>query len=175
MRNIIETFSFIKSGINFSVAVVCANTNDGFSDDWELTDNHQGGVTVKNPLVDSNSYKYAIPKNFTLAERAEMYRKEGRANPCADAYQAAKESLRRDLTASDYYFTVSADIDGVSLFSDVTVCCGFTYSYEDANTLAEEALSVWTEHAGEQDAIDEARKAVTELTAAIVKLESITF
>lgn len=49
----IETFNYSENGIDFSVNVVCFNTNDTFGDEWELTDNHQGGITVKNPNAES--------------------------------------------------------------------------------------------------------------------------
>ncbi|HDR2377230.1 TPA: hypothetical protein QCH88_004485, partial [Enterobacter asburiae] len=104
----IETFNYSENGIDFSVDVVCFNTNDTFGDEWELTDDHQGGITVKNPNADRNSYKYAIPLQYSLKERIADLIARGDDNPSRHAYEAAQDALERDLNASDYGFSVTA-------------------------------------------------------------------
>ena len=106
MMNIIESFEIESGELNITVSVICFDCNDGFSDQWEGTDKHHGGVTIKNPDAGRNSYKYFIPKQCTLSELAAAYAKQGRDNPSAAAYQSLQEQLVRDISASDYGFKV---------------------------------------------------------------------
>ena len=84
----IESFEIESGELNITVSVICFDCNDGFSDQWEGTDTHQGGVTIKNPIADRNCYKYFIPQQCTLSELAAAYAKQGRDNPSAAAYQS---------------------------------------------------------------------------------------
>lgn len=173
MSHSIEQFSFEKSGINFVVDVICYNENGLFADDWELTDDHKGGVTVANPQADRNSYKYAIPKNYSLAERMRDLASRGDDNPSANAYKAAQDALSRDLNASDYGFQVSASIGDVELFNSVTLGCSFNYSYDDENDLLSEAEDVFREHGIEAEALEAATKAAGGLLANMETLKKL--
>lgn len=65
----IESFEIEAGELSINVSVICFDCYDGFSDMWEGTDKHQGGVTIANPEADRNNWKYFIPKQCTLAER----------------------------------------------------------------------------------------------------------
>jgi len=148
------------------VSVICFGCNDGFSDMWEGTDKHQGGVTITNPEADRNTWKYFIPKQYTLADLAADYAKQGRDNPSGEAYQSLQEQLMRDLHACDYGFSVSAFVGGVEILTDEYAGCGFDYSYDDEGDLLDEARRVWDEYDTTAEVIEMAKKAAADIVAA---------
>ena len=162
----IESFEIELGDLNIMVSVVCFECFDGFSDMWEGTDKHQGGVTIANPEADRNSWKYFIPKQITLSELAADYAKQGRANPSGEAYQALQNQLERDLSASDYGFRVSAYIGGIEVLADEYVGCGFDYSYDDEGDLLDAARRVWDEYDTTAEVIEMAKKAAADIVAA---------
>lgn len=162
----IESFEIESGELNISVSVVCFECFDCFSDMWEGTDKHQGGVTITNLEADRNSYKYFIPKQCTLAELAASYAKQGRENPSAAAYQSMQDQLMRDLHACDYGFMVSAYVGGVGVLADTYVGCGFDYSYDDEGDLLDAARSVWGEYGMTEEVIGMAKKAAADIVAA---------
>ena len=173
MSHVAETFTFSKNNIAFTVKVMCAECHDGFSDQWELTNDHKGGVTIQNSEADRNSYKYAIPQQCSLAELTAEFAKQGRENPSREAYESLQEQLIRDINASDYYFMVSADVDGITLLDDSVIGCGFDYSYHDKETLEEIAIQVWNEYGGEEEALQEALKEAGEILGKVDRLKNI--
>lgn len=162
----IESFEIELGELSINVSVICFDCNDGFSDMWEGTDKHQGGVTITNPDADRNSYKYFIPKQCTLAELAASYAKQGRDNPSAAAYQSLQNQLERDISASDYGFKVSAYVGGVEILTDEYVGCGFDYSYDDEGDLLDAARRVWDEYGTTDEVIGMAKKAAADIVAA---------
>ena len=162
----IESFEIESGELNITVSVICFDCNDGFSDSWEGTDQHQGGVTIKNPEADRNSYKYFIPKQCTLAELAASYAKQGRDNPSAAAYQSLQNQLERDISSSDYGFKVSAFVGGIEVLADENVGCGFDYSYDDEGDLLDEARRVWDEYGTLEEVIGMAKKSAADIVAA---------
>ena len=168
----IESFEIEAGELNIMVSVICFDCNDGFSDQWEGTDQHQGGVTIKNPEADRNSYKYFIPKQCTLAELAASYAKQGRDNPSAAAYQSIQEQLERDLHACDYGFEVSAFVGGIEVLADEYVGCGFDYSYDDEGSLLDEARRVWDEYGTLEEVIGMAKNSAADIVAASPVLTS---
>lgn len=162
----IESFEIELGELSINVSVICFDCNDSFSDQWEGTDKHQGGVTITNPDADRNSWKYFIPKQCTLAELAASYAKQGRDNPSGEAYQALQEQLMRDITASDYGFSVSAFVGGVDVLADTYVGCGFDYSYDDEGDLLDAARRVWDEFGTTEEVIGMAKKAAADIMAA---------
>ena len=102
----IESFEIEAGELNIMVSVVCFECFDGFSDMWEGTDKHQGGVTITNPEADRNSWNYFIPKQYTLADLAAAFARQGCENPSGEAYQSLQDQLVRDLHACDYGFSV---------------------------------------------------------------------
>ena len=170
MMNIIESFEIESGALKIEVSVICFECNDGFSDQWEGTDQHQGGVTITNPDAGRNSWKYFIPKQCSLAELAASYAKQGRENPSAAAYQSMQEQLERDLHACDYGFEVSAFVGGIEVLADTYVGCGFDYSYDDEGDLLDEARRVWDEYDTTAEVIGMAKKAATDIVACIPAL-----
>ena len=164
--NIVETFEIESGALKIEVSVICFDCNDGFSDQWEGTDKHQGGVTITNPNADRNSWKYFIPKQYSLAELAAAYAKQGRENPSAAAYQSMQEQLMRDITASDYGFHATAYIGDILVLDDEPIGCGFDYSYDDEGELLSEARRVWDEYDTTADVIELAKKAAADIVAA---------
>ncbi|UYL84991.1 hypothetical protein pEaSNUABM55_00218 [Erwinia phage pEa_SNUABM_55] len=175
MSHVSETFNVEAQGINFVFSVVNYETNDGLGDQWELTDKHQGGVTVKNRNADRNSYKYGIPLNYSLAERLENLIKGGMSpnEASAQAYQDALNTFDRDLDATDYGLTVSASIDGVDLLDDVVIGCGWDHSYHDDETVLEAAQSIYEEHGILEEAITLAKAAAAEIVGKMDALKNL--
>lgn len=162
----IESFEIESGELNITVSVICFDCNDGFSDMWEGTDKHQGGVTITNPDADRNGWKYFIPKQCTLSELAAAYAKQGRDNPSAAAYQSLQEQLQRDINACDYGFKVSAFVGGVEVLAGEFVGCGFDYSYDDEGDLLSAARLVWDEYGTTEEVIGMAKKAAADIVAA---------
>lgn len=162
----IESFEIEVGDLNIMVSVVCFECFDCFSDMWEGTDKHQGGVTITNPEADRNSYKYFIPKQCTLADLAAAYAKQGCDNPSWAAYQSLQEKLMRDVHACDYGFSVSAYVGGVEILTDEYAGCGFDYSYDDEGDLLDAARRVWDENVTTEEVIGMAKKAAADIVAA---------
>lgn len=173
MSDIIETFSFSRNNVDFTVNVVCAYTNDGFGDQWKMTDTHEGGVTISNREADRNSFKYVIPQQYTLAELTKEYAAQGRENPSREAYDSLQRQLIRDINASDYYFTVDASAGSHTLLDGAVIGCGFDYSYQDQGSLLDVAREVWSDYNGEEEAITEAVQAARDLLDGVDVLKSI--
>ena len=174
MMNIIESFEIESGELNITVSVICYECFDSFSDHWEGTDIHQGGVTIANPDADRNSWKYFIPKQCTLSELAAAYAKQGRDNPSAAAYQSLQEQLVRDISASDYGFKVSAFVGGVEVLAGEYVGCGFDYSYDDEGSLLDCAVRVWGEYDTTADVIELAKKSAANIIESVPALTLFT-
>jgi len=169
-----NTFKYQVGELSIAVEVVCYDCNDGFRDQWVGTDIHQGGITIKNPNPERDSWKYFIPQQTTLAECAAMYAKRGDSNPSGAAYQSLQDQLERDLSACDYGFRVTAEIAGVTLIDAEPMGCGFDYSYLDDGDLMAEARQVWDEYNTETDVITAAKAAAIELLANTPALEAFS-
>lgn len=174
MNNTIETFGFTDHGVEFSVAVICYNENNLFEDEWEMTDTHQGGVTVKNKNADRNSYKFAIPLQCTLAERTANLMAQGVPADKASgkAYKDAQDALSRDLSACDYGFLVTASIGGLILMDSENMGFSFNYSVEDNEDLLDVAQDVFEENGIKEDAIKLARNYAQEKLNAVDALQT---
>ena len=168
--NIIETFKIESGELTINVSVICYDSHDGFEDQWEGTNKHHGGVTIKNPMAGRNGYNYFIPKQYTLADLAADYAKQGRENPSSAAYQSLQEQLVRDITASDYGFRATAYIGDILALDDEHVGCGFDYSYDDGGSLLDCAVLVWDEYDTTNEVIEMAKKAAADIVANIETL-----
>lgn len=166
----IESFEIESGELNITVSVICFDCNDGFSDQWEGTDKHQGGVTITNPDADRNSWKYYTPKQCTLSELAAAYAEQGRDNPSGAAYQSLQEQLQRDINACDYGFKVSAFVGGVEVLAGEFVGCGFDHSAYDEDDLNTAARRVWGEYGTTEEVIEMAKKAAADILASVPAL-----
>lgn len=161
----IESFEIESGELTINVSVVCYECFDGFADQWEGTDKHQGGVTIATPEADRNSWKFFIPKQTRLSELAAAYAKQGRRNASGNAYQSLQEQLKRDIYASDYGFKVSAFVGGVEVLDDECVGCGFDHSEHDEDDLITAARRVWDEYDTTADVIEMAKTAAADIVA----------
>lgn len=175
MSHVSETFAVTEAGINFVFSVVNYESNDSFGDEWELTDSHEGGVTVKNPNHDRNSYKFAIPLNYSLKERVNYLLDSGTSatEASAEAYRQATASLERDLDATDYGFTVSASVDDVDLLVNEAIGCSFNYSFHDEGQLIDVAKEIFNEYGMLEEAVEMAKEAATNLISKMDALKKI--
>ena len=148
------------------MSVICFECFDGFSDTWEGTDKHRGGVTITNPEADRNSWKYFIPLQTSLSELAAAYAKQGRENPSSAAYQSLQNQLERDNSAIDYGFRATAYIGDILVLDDEPIGCGFDYSYDDEGLLLDCAIRVWDEYDTTADVIEMAKKYTADIVAA---------
>jgi hypothetical protein len=167
----IESFDIESGELTINVSIVCYEYFDeyfdGFSDQWEGTDKHKGGVTIANPEADRNSWKFFIPKPYTLSELAADYAKQGRGNPSGEAYQSLQDQLHRDIHACDYGFRVSAYIGDIEVLADEIVGCGFDYSVYDDEDLLSAARRVWGEYGTTAEVIEMAKKAAADILASV--------
>ena len=151
----LHTISFVKSGLNFDVAVICYNEFCQFDESWEGTDDHIGGVTVKNPEADRHSWKYFVPE-FSLSERIAALIANGTPADQASgqAYKDAQQALRRDIHASDYGFRLTVSYGITELISDEPVGASFNYSYRDDASLEEAAEAAFSELGVKEECIE---------------------
>lgn len=165
----LHTISFVKSGLNFDVAVICYNEFCQFDESWEGTDDHIGGVTVKNPEADRHSWKYFVPE-FSLSERIAALIANGTPADQASgqAYKDAQQALRRDIHASDYGFSLTVTYGDTVLISDEHVGSSFDYSYHDSETLECAAEAAFSELGVEYECLNLA------MTAAQRALEGVS-
>ena len=162
-----ESFEIESGELTINVSVVCYECFDGFADQWEGTDKHQGGVTIANPAADRNSWKYFIPKQTSLSELAAAYAKQGRHSASGNAYQSLQDQLQRDAYACDFGFKVSAYVGGVEVLDDERVGCGFDHSAYDDEDLITAARRVWDEYDTTADVIEMAKKAAADIVASV--------
>lgn len=166
----IESFEIELGDLNIMVSVVCYECFDGFADQWEGTDKHQGGVTIANPEADRNSWKFFIPKQYSLSQLAADYAKQGRDNHSGEAYQSLHDQLMRDIHACDYGFSVSAYVGDVEVLDGECVGCGFDHSMFDTEDLITVARSVWDEYGTTAEVIELAKKATADILASVPAL-----
>lgn len=166
-----ENSFVIESGeMVINVSVICYDSFDGFSEQWKGTDKHQGGVTVKNPEADRNSWQYFIPQQTSLSEVAAAYAAQGRHNASGNAYQSLQDQLVRDSSACDYGFNVSVSVCGVELVRDAPIGCGFDHSEMDEEDLITVARNLWDEYGMTEEAANLAKDAAKELVKGIPAL-----
>lgn len=168
----IESFEIESGELSINVSVICFECFDGFSDMWEGSDKHQGGVTITNPDADRNSWRFFIPKQYTLADLAADYAKQGRYNPSGEAYRSLQDQLVRDIHACGCGFSVSAFVGGVEILTDEYAGCGFDYSFYDEGDLLSAARRVWDEYGITEEVVEMAKKAAREIVKAAPVLSS---
>lgn len=133
-----EKFTIIYEAMNICEPSHCV-------DNWQFTDEHKGGVTIKVKNAERNSYKYAIPTHYPLSQLASDYAKQGRDNPSLEAYKSLQNELERDLEANSYILYASViDAEGNTVLNSFSLAYGFDWCYldgEDLDSLLKEEVS----------------------------------
>jgi len=139
--------------------------SDAISDQFELTDTHQGGITIKNPEYDGHmSYKYAIPMQCSLAELTKHYAKQGCDNPSRAAYASLQRELGWYITADDISLLYIVSKNGIELANNFGISSEFSWQYSD-QSLEQFALELLTDYDDTSEALEQARNTLTELVA----------
>lgn len=138
-------FTSESQSAKIHVSVISFDSFDAFDEMWEGTDEHQGGVTIKNPEANRDSWQYFIPVQTSLSELASAYAAQGIHNASAEAYTALQYQLKRDLYACDYGFRASVVVAGIEVVRDERVAVLFNHSYLDDEDLETTARAIWDE------------------------------
>nr|DAJ98490.1 MAG TPA: hypothetical protein [Caudoviricetes sp.] len=124
-----EKFTIIYEAMNICEPSHCV-------DNWQFTDEHKGGVTIKVKNAERNSYKYAIPTHYPLSQLTSDYAKQGRDNPSLEAYKSLQDELERDLQANNYILYASVvDAEGNTVLNSFSLAYGFDWCYLDGEDL----------------------------------------
>lgn len=136
MKTVDATFEVVKEKFTIIYeAINCFEASHNL-DNWEFTDDHQGGVTIKNPNYQRNEFKYAIPLHYSLKQLSSDYAKQGRANPSKEAYTSLQAELKRDLDASEYNITAKVvDANDKTVLDSFYIGYAFDWSYSDGEDL----------------------------------------
>lgn len=141
-----EKYTIIYAAVNFYEPSHCV-------DNWQFTDDHKGGVTIKVKNADRNGYKYAIPTHYALSQLASDYAKQGRDNPSLAAYKSLQDELERDLGASNYILFASVvDSNGNTVLNSFSLAYAFDWCYLDGEDL-EERLKEEVSNAGAEEEV----------------------
>lgn len=166
-----ETLISHKIGAySVTVSVQCCGGSHWFEDLYTVTDQHEAGTTIQIPPEyrrNNDRYKFVIGQ-YTPAELARDYAKQGRDNPPREAYRSLQDELRHYIEAGDYGYQIEIKKAGITI-ADYTAGFGFDWSHYCEETLEEHALSIWREFDGRREwlreAITEAREALARLAA----------
>ena len=165
-------FTIESQSAEIHVSVISLDRFDAFDEMWEGTDEHQGGVTIKNPAATLSSWQYFVPRETSLAELVSAYAAQGIHNASAEAYTALQYQLKRDLCACDYSFRASVVVAGIEVVRDEYVGCCFSYSYMDDEDLEATARAVWDEYDCTAEVVSAAVDKVEEMLAAVPVLNA---
>ena len=165
-------FTIESQSAEIHVSVISLDSFDAFDEMWEGTDEHQGGVTIKNPEATRSSWQYFIPRETSLSELASAYAAQGIRNASAEAYTALQYQLERDLCACDYGCSASVVIAGIEVVHDEYVGCCFSHSYLDDEDLEATAWAIWDECGCTAEVVSAAVDKVKEMLAAVPVLNA---
>ena len=165
-------FTIESQSAEINVSVISFDSFDAFDEMWEGTDEHQGGVTIKNPEATRGSWQYFIPQGTSLSELASAYAAQGIPNASAEAYTALQYQLERDLCACDYGFRASVTVGGVVVVQDEYVGCCFNHSYLDDEDLEATARAIWDECGCTEEVVSTAADKVKEIIVAVPVLHT---
>lgn len=173
MSYTIESFELTENGIDFRVNVVLfGGAEDMFRDKWSGTDEHKGGVYIRNRNADRNCWQYYEPRHYSLADLTRDYAKQGRENPSREAYESLQNELERDLDAGDYGFIYSAKVGTEWITTGETCGFGFDWSYHDNTDLKEEGITLFREYCL-ADAVENVAKTCHELVQMVDQLRDV--
>ena len=165
-------FTIESQSAEIHVSVISRDSFDDFDEMWEGTDEHQGGVTIKNPEATQSRWKYFVPQQISLSALASYYAAKGIHNASAEAYTTLQGQLERDLCACDYGFRASVTVGGVEVVQDEYVGCCFNHSYLDDADLETTARAVWDECGCTGEVVSAAVDKVKEMLAAVPVLNA---
>lgn len=165
-------FTIESQSAEIHVSVTSLDSFDDFDEMWEGTDEHQGGVTIKNPAANRDSWQYFIPRQTSLSELASAYAAQGIHNASAEAYTALQYQLERDLCACDYSFRASVVVAGIEVVQDEHVGYCFSHSYLDDEDLEATARAIWDECGCTAEVVSAAVDKVKEMLAAVPVLNA---
>lgn len=165
-------FTIESQSAEIRVSVISLDSFDGFDEMWEGTNEHQGGVTIKNPAATRGSWQYFVPQQTSLSELASAYAVQCIHNASAKAYTVLQYKLERDLCACDYGFRASVTVGGVEVVHDENVGCCFNHSYLDDADLETTAREVWDECGCTAEVVSAAVDKVMEMLAAVPVLNA---
>lgn len=165
-------FTIESQSAEIHVSVISFDSFAAFNEMWEGTDEHQGGVTIKNPEATRGSWQYFIPRETSLSELASTYAAQGIRNASAEAYTALQYQLERDLWACDYSFRASVTVGDVEVVQGEYVGCCFSHSYLDDADLETTARAVWDECGCTVEVVSAAVDKVKEMLAAVPVLNA---
>ena len=60
-------FTIESQSAEIYVSVISLDSFNAFDEMWKGTDEHQGGVTIKNPEATRSSWQYFVPREISLA------------------------------------------------------------------------------------------------------------
>ena len=136
MKTVDATFEVVEEKFTIIYEAVNCYEASHSLDNWKFTDDHQGGVTVKNPNWQRNEFKYAIPLRYSLKQLSSDYAKQGRENPSREAYISLQKELERDLEASEYSLSAKVvDVNGNTVLDSFSIGYVFDWSYLDGDDL----------------------------------------
>lgn len=169
----LHTIEFIKSNLSFRVDVVCYNESVLFDENWKGSDIHVGGVTVKNPEADRNSWAYFTPE-FSLKERTAVLIGNGvpADQASGEAYKNAVRDLVRDIHANDYGFRLTVLRGDTVIINSEPVGCSFDYSHHDQETLEVAANDVFNGNGVEFDCLSMAVSAAQNIVDGVKDLQA---
>lgn len=130
----------------FEVTIDCLDfctPTEWLEDLFETCKYHEGGVTIRNPINpgDDRCHQWYKPTQYTLAELASDYAKQGRENPSREAYESARRDLAWYITASEFGLLVTIKKDGITLIENPAGLC-FDYSHQESEENIEDY--VWS-------------------------------
>ncbi|XIX91395.1 hypothetical protein AB2J12_24870 (plasmid) [Escherichia coli] len=136
MKSVESTFEVQKEKFTIIFEAMNVYEPSHCVDNWQFTDKHKGGVTIKVKNSERNGYKYAIPMHYALSQLASDYAKQGRDNPSLAAYKSLQDELERDLGANSYILYASVvDAEGNTVLNSFSLAYGFDWCYLDGEDL----------------------------------------
>lgn len=163
----LRTYTTKKYTVALDIVDFCEGS-PWLSDLYTPSDTHQAGTTIQVPshLQKCNCPKYYIGQ-YTPAQLARDYAKQGRVNPSREAYESLQKELAHYIQASDCAIrcTITHNDTGITLSKTYSTC--FDYSHELDESIEQHARFVIDDHGRDfiHEAIEHARDIQARLAA----------
>ena len=169
MKTVDATFEVVKEKFSIIYEAVNCYESSYNLDYWKFTNDHQGGVTIKNPNYRYGAFKYAIPLHYSLKQLSSDYAKQGRENPSKEAYISLQRELERDLEASEYLLAAKVvDENGKTVLDSFFIGYAFDWCYSDGVDL-EDRLKEEVSNSGAESEVMEQLEALKDSVMNIFK------